>query len=432
MKNKVLLTVLFVLLLSVTAFAYTSDRMEFGDVDFGGETVTIIAWYDPLEDFKEGGDYAGRLDEAKELFNIGDFEVIQLPWGEELQETMISRLMAGDSEYDFWMLPADYYVPVRAAGAMRPVNDIVDDDYYANMPRQHQELADAMGIDGDRFTFSAFNGIQNNINLMMFNKDLLEREGLPDPYELYENDEWNWDTITDMAVSATKDTNNDGETDQFGFADIAVASFIFSNNGDYTRREDGKVIYAADMPETVEALRKVRELRHELNVQGGTWRREVFFDGQAAFATMQTYEIPNLVDSMEDSFGFLPMPKGPDADDYVYSSSADSLVLPANAAQPEAMIALDNFLWPVAEFEERQETGFVDRAQDHTSYTVLQESVEKWDGKIHLYGGILGPDWDGIWGEAFTAIMNGESSAAGALAEIAPVAQSALDEALNQ
>ncbi|MFW6047647.1 MAG: hypothetical protein ACOCP4_07685, partial [Candidatus Woesearchaeota archaeon] len=125
MKNKVLLLALFVVLLSATAFGYTSDRMEFGDVDFGGETVTIVAWWNPLEAFEEGGDYAGRLDEAKELFNIGEIEFHQLGWGEELQENMFSRFMSGDSEYDFWMLPHSNFIPLRTAGAILPVNEYV-------------------------------------------------------------------------------------------------------------------------------------------------------------------------------------------------------------------------------------------------------------------------------------------------------------------
>ena len=82
------------------------------------------------------------------------------------------------------------------------------------------------------------------------------------------------------------------------------------------------------------------------------------------------------------------------------------------------------------EFLEDQERGFIERAQDQVTYQVLTESVEKWNGN-HLYGKSF-PDWSGIWGEAFQAIMNGEKTAAAALAEIAPVAQSMLDDALNQ
>ena len=170
---------------------------------------------------------------------------------------------------------------------------------------------------------------------------------------------------------------------------------------------DGKVVYSANMPETVEAVRKVRELRYELQVQGGTWRREVFYEGNAAFATMAGYEIDNLMQSMDDSFGYLPIPKGPHADDYVYASAIAVMVLPVNSAKPKELIALDNFLWRVDEFLENEEEAFIRRAQDAISYQVIQESVEKWR-KVHLYAQILGPDWDGIWGEAFQAVMNSE------------------------
>lgn len=429
--RKKLVIALLVFSISVLSFAYTSDRMDFGNVDFGGATVTIVGWYNPLGQFQEGGRFAGRLEEAKELFNIGDIQLVEAPWGAELQEVMMSRLMAGDSEYDLWMLPHEFFVAMRSMGTLRPVNDILKDSYYDNLPTQHRVMADVMGLGGNKYTFSVFNGVLDGIVFMMFNKDLLEREGLPDPYELYLNDEWNWDTLTDIAVRATRDTNNDGEIDQFGLAEINVSAFIFANNGDYTREVDGKVVYSANMPETVEAVRKVRELRHELQVQGGTWRREVFYEGNAAFATMAGYEIDNLMQSMDDSFGYLPIPKGPHADDYVYASAIAVMVLPVNSAKPKELIALDNFLWRVDEFLENEEEAFIRRAQDAISYQVIQESVEKWR-KVHLYAQILGPDWDGIWGEAFQAVMNGEKTAAAALAEIAPVAQSLLDDALNQ
>ncbi|UVI33487.1 extracellular solute-binding protein [Paenibacillus spongiae] len=37
----------------------------------------------------------------------------------------------------------------------------------------------------------------------------MKKEGLPDPQELHEKGEWNWDTFLDIAKKATKDTNGD-------------------------------------------------------------------------------------------------------------------------------------------------------------------------------------------------------------------------------
>ena len=53
--RKKLVIALLVFSISVLSFAYTSNRMDFGNVDFGGATVTIVGWYNPLEQFQEGG-----------------------------------------------------------------------------------------------------------------------------------------------------------------------------------------------------------------------------------------------------------------------------------------------------------------------------------------------------------------------------------------
>ncbi|MGB4046143.1 MAG: hypothetical protein WBK22_08855 [Halanaerobiales bacterium] len=60
--SKVLLLVLLLALVATPVLAYRSDRYDFGHVDFGGATVTVVGWWDPLEQFYEGGNYAGRIE----------------------------------------------------------------------------------------------------------------------------------------------------------------------------------------------------------------------------------------------------------------------------------------------------------------------------------------------------------------------------------
>ena len=69
--RKKLVIALLVFSISVLSFAYTSDRMDFGNVDFGGATVTIVGWYNPLGQFQEGGRFAGE-------FNLNAFELSYL------------------------------------------------------------------------------------------------------------------------------------------------------------------------------------------------------------------------------------------------------------------------------------------------------------------------------------------------------------------
>ena len=115
-----LVLVLALSLASVSALAadYTSDRMAFGDIDFGGATVTVVAHFDNLERFKEGGAEAGKLEEAKKLFNIGDIVLLQVGWG-EVGETCLNRYMSGESTWDLWRLPHAYFFDLATKGVLR-------------------------------------------------------------------------------------------------------------------------------------------------------------------------------------------------------------------------------------------------------------------------------------------------------------------------
>ncbi|MFW6021950.1 MAG: ABC transporter substrate-binding protein [Halanaerobiaceae bacterium] len=431
--SKFIVFVLIGLLLSTPAMAYTSDRMDFGDVDFGGETVTIVGWYDPLGAFVEGGDYAGRLEEAKEKFNIGDIKFLQIPWGPDGQETILSRFMAGDSEYDYWMLPHSSFFSLRTSGALYPVSDVLNDGYYDNLPHQHQKMADMLSLDENKYTFSVYNGITNNTVFLAFNKTLLDREGIQDPYELYNNDEWDWEALTEIAKKVTRDTDGDGKIDQWGLTEFNGPDWIHANGGRITDVIDGKVTFVADQSATVNALKQMKEWERELKVVGGTWEKKKFYNGEIAFANLATYQIGELKDNMEDEYGILPLAMGPDTDNYHYpSDNVDSLYLPSNAAQPKEMIALDNFLFRVDEFLEIQDQSFVDRATDETSYKVLQEGISNWTGEAAYMSWAIGRYYESVWGAAYEAVMYGDKTAASATAEIKPQAQALLDEALEQ
>ncbi len=431
--SKALLLVCVLVLLSVPAFAYTSDRFDFGNVDFGGETVTLVSWYDPMEGFYEGGDYAGRLDEAKEKFNIGEIKFLQIPWGPDGQETILSRFMAGDSKYDIWMLSHENYFSLRTAGALYPVSDILNEEYYAKMPYQFQKMADMLSYKGKKYTYNAFNGIVNNTVFLAFNKTLLAREGIQDPYELYNNDQWNWDTFTEIAKKVTRDTDNDGKVDQWGMTVFNGPDWIHANGGRITRMIDGKVTFTADETATVNALKQMRVWEQELKVTGGSWEKKKFFSGEIAFANLPTWQIGQLKDSMEDEYGIVPLPMGPDTNKYHFpSDNVDSMYIPANAAQPKALIALDNFLWTIEEFKEFQQEEFINKASDKNAYAILQKGVRNWTGEAAYMSYAIGRYYQSVWGAAYGAVMSGEKTAAAATAEIKPEAQALLDEALEQ
>lgn len=106
--KRALLVFVLVLMLASSAFAYTSDRMDFGTIDFKGATVSFVMHWDAISQFEEGGGRAGMLQEAMALFNIGDYEKVVVGWG-DVGNTALNRFMAGESKYDLWRVPFAYY-----------------------------------------------------------------------------------------------------------------------------------------------------------------------------------------------------------------------------------------------------------------------------------------------------------------------------------
>ena len=209
------------------------------------------------------------------------------------------------------------------------------------------------GLGASRFHFSI--GVPDDYGhslFVCFNKDMFEREGLPDPYELYEQGLWNWDTVEDLAIKLTKDTDGDGVNDQFGFHWIDPTYYIFANGGQQIKAdENGRMVFAMQDEAVYEALRRYHQWQNVLRVTTGDWQFLDFEQGKAAMAWMPFYEIHQV--DYEFNFGVLPLPHGPNVDECVFPPGVgDAIFIPANAVNPLALVALDNFLWPVDTYYE--------------------------------------------------------------------------------
>ncbi|MFW6270909.1 MAG: hypothetical protein ACOC4G_12625, partial [Bacillota bacterium] len=279
----------FVTVLIISGVSIAFDPVEdLGPVDFEGATVTYVSAYDPLLEFESGERYAGRLEEAKEKFNIGEIEYVNIPWG-ETKDTVMSRLMSGDSKYDIWILPtggAQYY-DVAAEGALYPVDQVLPEEYYQSMPQGLQIVYDRLAVDGNKYDFGLDH--YTMINYIAWNKELFERESLTPLDELYKEGEWNWETMEEIAVKATRDTSGNDEIDQWGLGQEEIFCWIISNHGSIIEHDeygDFKFVMHEDEA-SIYAIDKYEEWESELQIIGDDYTREAWRDGQIAMSPIQ-------------------------------------------------------------------------------------------------------------------------------------------------
>lgn len=106
----------------------------------------------------------------------------------------------------------------------------------------------------------------------------------------------------------------------------------------------------------------------------------------------------------------------------------ETLVLPANAQDPEALTAVADFLYRPEDYYLGVQKTIADNAPDRLAAKIVMEGMKNWEGDILMFGAAI-PD---EWSDAFQAIMAGEKTPAAAMAEIKDKVQINLDEMFAQ
>ncbi|MEJ6949733.1 ABC transporter substrate-binding protein [Natronospora cellulosivora (SeqCode)] len=436
MKKRLLVFTLITMLLASTALLAYQLPFDDSDVDFGGETVTYISWYDPLGEFVEGGDYPARLEEAMERYNIGDIQLLSVPYGDDLREVMMNRLLSDESSNDIWFLHTSQIWPLIANEAFYPMNEILPDAYYDNLTPEALSIIDLYSFQGEKYALGLGTGAAQVINYVVWNKEIFDSEGLTPLDEIYESGNWTWDAMEELAIAATTDTSGDGIIDQWGLSDIDPIPFAFTNGArPVVSDNDGNFVFGYTDEAAYAAISKVREWLHEMDISHGDWQHLEFFAGDVAMAVMGAWQInDDAFGAIEFDYGIVPLPMGPNMDHHVFpSGDADNVFVPINATDPKGLAALHNFLWRPAEVVDGREDFVLDRAHDFVSYQVLMDAYEKYDGDVYSFEGILGEWWNGDtpFGEAMGSVMWGGQSPAAAMEAIEPRINTILDEMFN-
>jgi multiple sugar transport system substrate-binding protein len=399
------------------------------DYDLGGRTITFVGWVNPLPVFdNEGGLYYGRLVEAQEKFNVR-FNYITAAWA-NATEVYMSRYMAGESTLDIWEIDLAHFWSLVSKGALAAADEFLPQSYFDEMLPERKALSDELMYNGHRYAFDHWGSNFWQYWFVYYNKDLFEREGLPDLQELVENGEWTWSRFLEIAKAATRDTDGDGTIDQWGFGQPwAIDPWILSNGARYTKNIDGRRVFTAGDPDAIEALNFIKELG-AAGVSTGDAELYQFAAGKVAMNTGQLWRLTTM-GTMNDAYGIVPLPMGPSATDYSYpTSSFEMYMIPANSADAEAVAAVLNFLFPKELWEEDLMNQVMSLAKDRESAKVLMGALEGWSGESYLFSGLLGDTWNpgSLIGGALSKALSGEATPAAAMDAIKQEAQARLDE----
>jgi hypothetical protein len=225
------------------------------------------------------------------------------------------------------------------------------------LPKWNRHVHDAMSFDGGTFGFvDGYNPF--NAGVLFFNKDVLREAGIDPmlPYDLQAANEWTWDEMMRIAETVTRDVDNDGINDYFGFclfSNRTMLSAVYSNNSRFVGKDaEGRFTNDAYGSNAfLQAFDHVRnmDVRELMQPQpegaGWEWWRDGFKEGRAAFIVWEEYAISELADTDFD-WGMVLYPRGPAANKLitVYYENINTIpsILTAQQAD-DIMFAFDLF-----------------------------------------------------------------------------------------
>lgn len=233
-------------------------------------------------------------------------------------------------------------------------------------------------------------------NVLIYSKTYFDKYDLDDPKELYDKNEWTWDTFKSIMTQFVE-KNPDALGGVYGLVGMQI---ITTTGTPFIGVEDGVITNNMNTPEVERAALFLEELRREkLAVRGeGMWSNETapLTKGQAAFLGVGQWKITDYCkQTMKygDEYFFVPFPRDPDADDYYYGSSNFGYMVPKGAKNVEGAAAFIDIMRQCNTdpelMEVVKESIMNDKKYSEEQYEFLHsfEDPTKFNMVVESYGG---------------------------------------------
>lgn len=360
---------------------------------------------------------------------------------------IIQQYVAGNFKADWFNINSHNLGKLADAGAIRPITDFMHylPEYYPDINIQMGTWkGEVYGIWTERI----------NVNMGIYvNLDLINEYGMPNPAELWQNGEWNWQALMDIAASIKE--NAPAEIEIFGINNYDLGSYLIGSNGGKTI-DPFTDMFALSDPKAVNALQfaqQLKELGYVWMSEDGTdiGTRAKFTSGELVFYFGSDWISgdPSILkpgDAVKFTLGMTPFPYGPDITDietqYRVPITVGNLwVLRSGLTDEEAEKIFQYFVNTVPwGDDEAQDLRYTDTMRDHMDDSkslaaYVSASRYGYFEKTYLYGvvwGLPGSGSVGI-GNVYAEIIDNPGASVTATIQAAlPAIQAKIDETLGK
>ena len=345
------------------------------EYDFGGRVLRIGSYYDMAPDPSANAIEAALAERIKFVEDNYNCKIEFVNLEGDYMNDYVTSVLAGDPVVDIGYAVTNRVLPSLIEGGIAyPVSDLGVFDF--NEYKWRQDVSKAGTYKGKTYTWCLKDPeIRYGI---FWNKTLFEQYGLPDLYELMDNDEWTWEKFKEIAIAGNQDLDNDGTYDIVGFnaRENLPWCFMSSNGATVCEQTDAGVEIDLSDPAVVEALTALQDFATTVDYDDDIdWSTEswddmnhYFRDGKAMMCLEEfwiSYSYLNNADTpMQDDWGWVPFPKGPSATDWsCYGKENGCRIMLNGIDKPEEAALIYDLITDLADTDEEWDDLMEDKLE---------------------------------------------------------------------
>ncbi|MEZ2715799.1 sugar ABC transporter substrate-binding protein [Niallia circulans] len=400
--------------------------------------------------FRGGPDEKTAYTEAIKKFEESheDVKVKIINTDADQYATKLSAAVSGGNVPDVFYLDSGSIANYVDNGIIKDITEEVENADF-DLDSIWKFGVDIYRYDGKTPGQGALYGLPKDIGpfALGYNKDMFEEAGIPLPDK---DKAYNWDEFLKISQELTKDTNGDGEVDQWasGFnATWTLQSFAYSNGASFLN--DAGDTVTVDTQEFASSLQFLADLTNKYNTTPNASQAETldtyqrWMNGELAFFPVGPWDMSTYA-KLDFEYDLMPWPSGKTGKSVAYVGSL-GLVVSETTKYPDLATELAIYL---SADENAQQTlldakvqipNLIDMAEEWANDTeTVPNNKKEFLDIVRDYGvpyptfATYNSQWlDEFWSN-ITPVMQGKQTAADFVKEIQPKMQKLLDEANEQ
>lgn len=248
-------------------------------------------------------------------------------------DKLAARLMSNDPPDMFWYEQSMTFPANCIKEMFQPVDDIVDFD--SAMWSDVKNVAEQFTLNGKHFV-APINFLPGSV--ITYDKSMIDAAGLDDPYELYQNGEWNWDNWYDMMSEFV--SNAPADVERFGINGWFQTQVIQQTGKTMVNYDGEKFTNNINDPD----IERAEDLLYQVgknNLVNGNWlgnAKQALKDGNLLFYCMGTWAMTgNNGPSDADTWRVVPVPSDPNTDEKYMTSDMTAYMWVRGSTAKEAV-----------------------------------------------------------------------------------------------